>query len=312
MKILVADDDAVSRMVLVAALGGLGHDYLQASDGEQAWALFVAEQPHVVITDRMMPKLDGLELCRRIRADEFAPYTYVILTTALGAEADILAGMEAGADDYLTKPVDPFDLQTRLMAADRTTRLHRQLMRYRVELERLNADLAKVARTDSLTSAGNRRRLDEDLVGIHSRSRRHHWSYSVVMFDLDWFKAYNDTYGHLAGDDALRAVAHTLMHARRASDNVYRYGGEEFVVVLPDDAGGAVVAAERWRTAVEELAIPHVRSPFHVVTVSGGVATARDVAGVEPDAVVAHADNALYEAKLQGRNRVCTCAVGEG
>jgi diguanylate cyclase (GGDEF)-like protein len=285
---------------------------LQAPDGDEAWRTFLTAQPDVVITDRMMPKVDGLELVRRIRGDELGLTTYIVLTTAMGAQADILAGMESGADDYLTKPVDPFDLQTRLIAADRTTRLHRQLMRYRVELERLNADLAEVARTDSLTGAGNRRRLDEDLVGLHSRSRRHGWAYSVAMFDIDWFKAFNDTYGHLAGDDALRAVAQALVRSGRASDNVYRYGGEEFVVVLADESDGACLAVERWREAIQKLAIPHEGSPFGVVTVSAGVATAPTGVEIEAEGVVARADAALYEAKQQGRNRVCACSDTEG
>ena len=307
MKILVADDDPTSRLLVVAALNSLGHDCIEARDGEEAWVSFQADQPDVVITDRMMPEIDGLELCRRIRGDDLGLYTYVVLTTALGAQGDILAGMEAGADDYLTKPVDPFDLQTRLIAADRTTRLHRQLARYREELERLNAHLAVVARTDALTGVGNRRRLDEDLVGIHSRSQRHEWSYSIAMFDLDWFKAYNDSYGHVAGDEALRTVAAELLRGARAGDGVYRYGGEEFVVVLPDEAEGAIVAAERLRASVEALALPHQESPYGVITVSAGVATTLPARGSALTAVVDAADRALYEAKQHGRNRVVTC-----
>ena len=311
MKILVADDDPVSRMVVVAALEDLGHACVQAADGEEAWRLFTAESPDVVISDRMMPGLDGLELCRRIRAGEITSYTYIVLTTALGAESEILDGMEAGADDYLTKPVAPFDLHTRLIAADRTTRLHRQLTRYREELERLNADLAVVARTDPLTGVGNRRRLDEDLVGIHSRSRRHKWTYAVAMCDLDWFKAYNDTNGHLAGDRALKAVANALVGSARAGDGVYRYGGEEFVVVVPDDVRAALAAAERWRSAVESLGMPHDRSPYGVVTVSVGVAAASDTEG-DPKEIVAAADRGLYQAKQDGRNRVAICGDIEG
>lgn len=296
MQILVADDDRTSQVLVRASLERLGHDPVLVDDGQAAWSIYQSSGADVLITDRVMPGLDGLELCRRIRADPTGGYTYIVLMTGMADRADVLAGMEAGADDYLTKPVDPFDLQAGLVAAQRVTALHRQLERYRLELERLNADLADLARRDSLTGLGNRLRLDEDLGQLHWRSARYGWMYSVAVCDIDHFKRHNDEHGHLAGDDVLRQVAAALSAAARRGDGVYRYGGEEFVVVLPaQDLQRAQLAGERLR-AVVETATP--------VTMSVGVAAFQG--GVDEDAasVLARADEAMYRAKQGGRNRV--------
>ena len=298
MRILVVDDDPTSRIVLRAGLEKLGYDAVDLNGGEEAWQAHLAHRADVVIADRVMPDVDGLELCRRIRAGHDAEYTYVILVTASAGRTDVLEGMEAGADGYLVKPVDPFELQTTLIAAQRVTSLHRQLARYRVELERLNADLAELARTDALTRLGNRLRLDEDLAELHWRCSRYGWSYCIAICDLDQFKAYNDTHGHLAGDDVLRQVAATIAAASRRGDGVYRYGGEEFVVVLPEQSlASGLAAAERIRSAVEAQRTP---------TVSMGVADYRPGGGEDEREVLTRADAALYRAKEGGRNRVCS------
>jgi PleD family two-component response regulator len=166
--------------------------------------------------------LDGPELCRRLRARPADTYTYVILATVLAERHVVLAGMEAGADDYFITPLDPFDVQTRLVAAERVTMLHRELADARAEPQRLNRELAEQARTDPLTQLGNRLRLREDLERIHARAQRHAESYSIAMCDLDHFKRYNDTYGHPQGDTALQQVASILVSDLRTTDAAYR------------------------------------------------------------------------------------------
>ena len=204
MRILVVDDEPLSRHVMQAAVERLGHEWTAAEDGEAAWQCFTQDKPHVLITDLMMPRVDGLELCRRVRADTRAGYTYIILVTVLGERQDVLRGMEAGADDYLIKPVDLFALQARLIAAQRVTDLH-------AELEHHRAQLAHLARHDPLTGLANRRALQEDLEVLHSRSQRYGRRFALAMCDLDRFKAYNDTQGH----QALRAVGAAMVGERQ-------------------------------------------------------------------------------------------------
>jgi two-component system, cell cycle response regulator len=295
MQILVADDDRSSRLLVRASLEKLGHDADLVAGGEEAWDLYRASGADVLITDRAMPGMDGLELCRRVRAEPVGGYTYIVLMTGVADRTEVLAAMEAGADDYLTKPVDPFDLQAGLVAAQRITRLHRQLERYRSELERLNADLADLARRDALTGLGNRLRLDEDLAQLHWRCTRYAWTYSLAVCDLDHFKRHNDEHGHLAGDEALRQTAAALKATARRGDGVYRYGGEEFVVILPgQDHQHGMAAGERLRVAVGES------TP---VTMSVGVAAFAE-GDDDPSAVLRRADEALYRAKEAGRDRV--------
>ena len=306
VRVLVADDEATTRLVVRAAVQKLGHECLVAEDGDRAWELLQASPVDVLLTDWMMPGVDGLELCRRIRARQTDRYTYIILATGMSERDDILSGMEAGVDDYLIKPLDPFAVQTRLIAAERVTELHHQLARFRFQLEGVNDELAEQARTDALTHLGNRRRLEEDLAALHARARRHQHPYSIAMCDLDHFKGYNDTYGHAEGDNALQQVASVLGADLRTEDSAYRYGGEEFVVLFSDERlPGAVRATERLRLAVQELAIAHRGNrPPGIVTISAGVASFEPDSDLNAHAVLEQADQALYTAKQQGRNRV--------
>jgi two-component system chemotaxis response regulator CheY len=305
MRILVADDDPGSRLVAMSVVQSLGHEGVAAADGEQAWSLFGTERPQMIVTDFLMPGLDGVELCRAVRAaEEEDPrhgYTYLVLITGATEPEDVLAGMEAGADDYIPKPLDPFQLQTKLLAAHRVTGLHAQLAQTR-DL------LARQAWTDSLTGLGNRQRLGEDLAGVDASSRRYGRPYSLAIVDVDHFKTYNDTYGHLAGDRALRAVAGVLATGLRASDRVYRWGGEEFLVVLPEqDLTGAAVVVDRLRRAVRDLAIEHRAAPRHgVLTVSVGLTCWLPGRTATVDQLFAEADGALYAAKAGGRDAVTT------
>jgi diguanylate cyclase (GGDEF)-like protein len=299
LRVLVADDDASCRLVLRATVARLGHECRVAADGDEAWRLFQEDQPDVLITDWMMPGLNGPELCRRVRQLETDGYTYVILATALGEHENVLEGMEAGADDYLTKPISPFDVRARLVAARRVTELHK-------ELDRLHAELTAQARTDALTGLGNRLRLHEDLEAIHDRAVRYGHAYCVGICDLDDFKQFNDTYGHQAGDDALRKIGEVLNRESRAGDSAYRYGGEEFLIVLAGQSlPQAMVVLERIRGVVEALAIPHRASRAgQVVTISVGVSAWEHEQLDTPAAVLARADGALYQSKAAGRNRV--------
>ncbi len=306
MRVLVADDDPGSRLVVQAVIEGLGHECVLAEDGHRAWLRFQECRPDVFISDWHMPGIDGLELCRRVRADEKPGYTYVILATSMGDRQDVRRGLEAGADDYLVKPVEPFDLETRLVVARRVTELHTELGQSQARLEGLNTELARLACTDPLTQLRNRLSLGQDLDVVHARATRYGARYCLAVTDVDHFKAYNDTYGHQAGDEALRMVADTLVATLREADSVYRYGGEEFLVMLPEqDLAAGTIAGERARLAVEERRMPHRAGGAEgVVTVSAGVAAWQPGDQTCPEDVLKAADSALYQAKSAGRNRV--------
>jgi len=306
MRILVAEDNDASRLILEAALKSLGHDCVLARDGDEAWQLFQAGGADAVISDRMMPGMDGVELCHRIREHDGAAYTYFIFLTAFDKKAEVVSGMEAGADDYLVKPLDVDELKMRLLVASRVTFLHRQLSQQSVELERLNRQLFEQSREDALTKLGNRLKLDEDLKIISTKVDRYGHAYSAVMCDVDFFKAYNDSKGHLAGDDVLRAVARTLLKMCRSDDQLYRFGGEEFLVLLPEQSlESGILVAERCRRAIEEMALPHGANPDGgVVTISAGVASLTQTETKSMQAWLNEADAALYRAKHSGRNRV--------
>lgn len=301
MKVLVVDDDRGSLMVAAAAVQQAGHECITAPDGDAAWTLYQKHRPHVVVTDRNMPGLDGLSLCRAIRDSERDSYTYVVLLTSRGDRDDVLAGMAAGADDYVTKPLDPFTLHTRLLAADRVTSLHAELAGYR------NA-LAAQARTDALTGLHNRLKLTEDLERLESRAERYGEEYCLALCDVDNFKSYNDLYGHPAGDAALAAVGAALAGHARQSDGAYRYGGEEFVVLLPHQSpAAAAVVMERVRRAVQDLGIVHAGDPSGGLTISIGIAGSGHGEPGENDGgarILEDADAALYAAKARGRNTV--------
>ncbi|HEV7565978.1 MAG TPA: diguanylate cyclase [Microbacteriaceae bacterium] len=303
MRVLVADDDGGSRLVAKAVVEDAGHECFVAEDGTAAWKLYQEHRPNVLVTDLMMPGLDGLALCRAIRAAESDSYTYLVLLTSHGARADVLAGMEAGADDYVTKPLDPFTLQTRLLAADRVTSLHAELAGYR-------RALAAQARTDPLTGLRNRLTMADDLELLDSSSERYGHDYCLAMCDIDDFKSYNDLYGHQAGDAAIKAVAAALASERRESDALYRYGGEEFLLVLPNQSStGAAAALDRARAAVFGLGIPHSGSSTGVLTISTGISANTEGHRVGGERLIHEADDAMYAAKAMGRNAVVVSAA---
>jgi diguanylate cyclase (GGDEF)-like protein len=309
MKILVAEDDPTSRLIAQAAVRALGHECRTASDGAEAWSAFQADQPDVVISDWMMPGLTGLQLCANIRAHSPTGYCYFIMVTKQGGLDEILEGMSAGADDYLVKPLDCDDLAARLIAAGRVTALHRQLMQQRTELEVLNHELAEIARRDPLTGLGNRRALHEYLELFEARVARYGHRYCLALLDVDLFKSYNDTFGHQAGDDILQTVAAQLTDHARGGDALYRYGGEEFLCIFPEQSlTTGTIAVERMRESIQGLAIPHPGNPLGVLTISAGMAVLEAGHTTSASAVLKEADVALYEAKHLGRNRVVQSA----
>ena len=303
MKILVAEDDPVSRRLLEVTLSKWGYEVVTCVDGQAAWdALKAPDAPQLVILDWMMPRLDGLQVCRHVRnpAERPAePYVYIILLTAKSQKTDMVTGLEAGADDYLTKPFDAQELRMRLRAGRRILDLLDELVRAR-EIMR------EQARKDSLTQLCTRATVLELLKHELDRSQRNSMDQdapvSVVLADLDHFKHINDTYGHLAGDAVLRETAHRMRDAIRPYDSIGRYGGEEFLLVLSNcDTLGAAAIAERLLQAVRKDTIVLAEATVSV-TLSAGVATS----GVlqDPETLVGAADAALYRAKRGGRDRV--------
>jgi diguanylate cyclase (GGDEF)-like protein len=291
MKILVAEDQAPSAVFLCRTLEKMGHEATVAPDGEQAWRNLQAFQAPVLISDWMMPLLDGPALCRRIRSAATERYTYIILLTSRDRKEDRLEGLRAGADDFLTKPPDPDELAVRLEIAERILKVHAQLARQ-------NERLAELAAVDELTGTKNRRRFREDLDLLFAQAQRLGSPLSLIMLDLDQFKQYNDAFGHPAGDEILQRLGTTLRSTLRNHDVVARYGGEEFVVLLPGtDEHEAMEVAERLRRSIAGGDWPRRQ-----VTASLGVATIGAQTS-SASALVEQADQAMYHSKQAGRNR---------
>lgn len=304
MRVLIAEDDELSLLIVESTMQKFGHECLTASDGIAAWELYQSTQVDVVISDWLMPGIDGIELCRRIRASPRPGYTSFIFLTALSDKANLLAGIEAGADDYLAKPLDPDELRVRLVVASRITALHQRLAEQSAELERLNHLSFTQGRTDALTGVGNRLRFREDLDMIARQSARGEQGYCALMCDVDDFKLYNDHYGHAAGDEVLQAVARMLLAKSRAGDAVYRYGGEEFLLILPTiSVETGQLVADRIRKGLATLAIPHsTNRAASVVTLSIGIAILEPGQGQTVASWLHTADTAMYQAKRSGRN----------
>jgi diguanylate cyclase (GGDEF)-like protein len=302
LNILVVDDDEDARKGLRLAIMAIGHRCAVAADGEEAWEMHRAHPADVIIADWVMPRLSGVELCRRTRAHDGDAYTYFILLSGLTDKEHFLEGMSAGADDYLDKPVDLDELGARLVTAGRVVALQRRLAAKNLALRKDSQQNFAAARLDPLTNLANRRQLSEDLERIFATPYRFH--HSVAIADIDFFKRYNDRFGHQAGDEALRRVASAMRGSLRRGDMLYRYGGEEFLIILKDlRAAPAATAVERLRRAVQDLQIPHPEAPAGVVTISAGVAELLPEVETS-DEWLYRADAALYRAKAGGRNRV--------
>jgi diguanylate cyclase (GGDEF)-like protein len=312
VKVLIAEDDAVSRLMLRRAVEQLGHEVLVATDGTDAWELYRQHTVDVIVSDWLMPGMDGLDLCRRVRASQRETYTYFMLLTSLEGKQHFMQGMQAGADDYLTKPLDREELQVRLQVASRVTSLHHQLAEKTRELEAANHALAESARRDPLTGLGNRLQLREDLYRLQRWLDRYGRGFGVALCDVDRFKLYNDRYGHVAGDEVLQAISKALAETIRSGDMAYRYGGEELLIIMPEQsAETSVIAMERVREAVARLAIPHLSNrPYGIVTISIGLVALGHGEQLPWEVVLNRADTALYRAKAEGRNRLAMAEPG--
>ncbi len=303
MRVLVADDEPAARVMLGGAVAAMGHMVLTAEDGERAWQLCQDERPDILLLDGQMPGLSGVELTRMVRTLS-GFYPFIIIVSATDGFDPSMAGIHAGADEYLVKPPKRRDLLRRFAVAWRITQLHKRLHDHEVQLELLNQQLYLEGRTDPLTGVRNRLAMKDDFPKFRASVDRYGDQYSVAICDIDFFKNYNDTLGHLAGDAALVRVAASLQAACRATDHVYRFGGEEFLMIFREPVAKGRVAAERMRAAVSDLALEHPGVPLGRVTISVGVAQLASHAHRGLDAVLGAADAALYRAKETGRNRV--------
>jgi two-component system, cell cycle response regulator len=305
LDVLVVDDDEAARELGQAVVERLGHRCRTALDGDEALRMIADREVDVIVSDWDMPGMSGAELCRRTRSrGDNAPYTYFILVTAFKDRAHMLGGMAAGADDYQRKPLNVDDLEGRLISAGRVVLLHRRLAAQAADLRESSALLYVASRTDALTGAGNRLALDEELENLLTRAERYGNRASLAICDLDFFKGYNDHFGHVAGDAALRLVAGAMRAALRSVDLVYRYGGEEFVVVLVEQSlEPTECAMDRLREAIERLGV-HSPATGGALTMSVGVAELDRSLDRTPADWLRRADAALYEAKAAGRNRV--------
>jgi two-component system cell cycle response regulator len=300
LRVLVAEDDPVSRHRLQAALRSWGYEVTSVTDGEAALReISRADGPNIAILDWSMPKVDGIEVCRAVRETAAGQYVYMILLTSHGGDDDVLAGFDAGADDYVTKPFDTRQLKARVRSGARVVQLQQQLIAAREQLR-------DKAMHDPLTGLLTRGAFFEICDGEIARARRQGLPVALMMADLDHFKSINDRCGHLAGDDVLREAAVRLKATFRKGDAVGRYGGEEFVaLVVGSSSEDALASAERLRQNI-------CREPFETsagpldVTTSVGIAVVPNVDGSWT--LLKAADEALYRAKAAGRNAVVQAA----
>jgi two-component system, cell cycle response regulator len=297
MKILIAEDDSLSRMMLEKVLRQAGYEVTSVKNGAQALQELIAnDPPRLALLDWEMPQKDGVEVCRELRRRDKA-YTYVILLSSKESKQEIVQGLESGADDYLTKPYDGEELKARLRAGVRILELEDRLVEAR-ESMRFQAT------HDLLTSLWNRGVIVELLSREIHRSRREKSCVAVMMCDVDHFKLVNDQHGHSAGDDVLREVARRLHQSVRSYDMVGRYGGEEFLVILNNcNPANAAARAENVRSAIAAKPI-QARSKSLTVNISIGLAFSADFQNREVEEVLQGADAALYAAKAAGRNCV--------
>ncbi len=301
-SILIVDDDPVSRLLLEKILKKEGFKVCSAEDGVQALDIFKRQYIPIVLTDWMMPKMNGLELCRALRSIDSPGYIFIIIITAKDSKEDIVHGLEAGADDYVSKPFHHAELLARIRTGIRILELEKSLRKANKEIRRLSI-------TDPLTGCFNRGYLMDFLPKEIKRSIRYNHPLSIIMCDIDHFKNVNDTYGHQAGDIALKSFVKILNSSvREGSDWLARYGGEEFLMVLPEtDLEGAIDTAERLRKRVAKNRIEIGEDKKITITASFGVATFNPVdtkKEITSDSLINMADNMLYKAKSEGRNRV--------
>lgn len=306
MQVLLVDDSAVYRKLIGDHLRNWGFGVTLAETGAEAWrVLEQPETPKLVLLDWVLPDMEGIELCRRIRATDLAGYVYTILLTSKEGKQDMLDALQSGADDFVRKPFDEAELKARLLVGKRILDLQDELVAARESMR-------EAATHDSLTGLLNRGEIFGMLERELERARRERKALSVILADIDHFKQVNDSEGHLFGDEALREIARRLHSKLRPYDGVGRYGGEEFLLVLPAcDLNGAMQRANELREAIASRPIVSGDAE-RAITMSMGVALSECIGVKEVETLLSRADSALYAAKNKGRNRVEHLATSRG
>ncbi len=303
-RILIVDDHEDNVELLRARLESWGYETSSASDGAEALSTIERTLPDLVLLDIMMPKIDGIEVARRVKSNPELPFIPIIMQTALDSTENKVEGLEAGADDYITKPIDFPELKARLRSMLRIKRLQEEIEERERELMEANERLRYMSQTDALTGLDNRRHIETRIEEMFEHAKRLAEPFSCVMVDLDRFKSVNDTYGHQAGDAVLKQLAKILKHEVREIDHAGRYGGEEFILLLTSTVlDAAVTFAERVRKAIEAHTFTFDGISINK-TASFGVAAWPHPKIPGPDGLVKAADESLYVAKETGRNRV--------
>jgi two-component system cell cycle response regulator len=305
VNVLIADDEPLSRQILRALLTKWGYDVVAVENGDAAWAsLRTPDAPRVALLDWMMPGMDGVEVCRQLRREKPDPYTYILLISAMDAKEKVVEGLDSGADDYLTKPFHPQELKARLRVGLRLLELEDKLVHSR--------DAMRFKAThDALTEIWNRGAILEILSREMVRSRREGTSLGILLIDLDHFKCVNDHHGHLTGDAVLKEVSKRMLAEIRTYDSLGRYGGEEFLVLLPGcSAADTANKAELLRSSMVRQPIATATGSLNITLSVGGVSVANWPTD-DINQVLHMADTALYRAKDEGRNQVVMADVAD-
>ena len=305
-KILIVDDSPTILTALAVMVRAMKFEPITAENGEKAVELFIAQRPTLVLLDVNMPGIDGYETARRIRAARPEEWIPIIFLSANEYDQHLERAIECGGDDYLVKPVSSVVLSAKIRALQRLDQMRGKLVDMSKDLTAANQRLETIANQDALTGIANRRAFDNLIDRELAHAVRSREPLSVALVDVDHFKAFNDRYGHPAGDQCLRSLGEAIMHScKRATDFAARYGGEEFVLLLPcTPAQGALQVIETLRREVAKLAIPHeASSAGNVVTFSAGLATYAPDRDKTAADLIKRADEALYRAKHLGRNR---------
>lgn len=308
LKVLVVEDSKVTMKALSNYLTNMGvHTLLTAETGKAALEIFRNDRPDIILLDALLPDVDGFDIAKQMRALEAGQdWSAIIFLTSMSKDEDLARGIEAGGDDYLMKPISEVVLRAKVRAMRRLVEMQRALVDVTHQLNTANKELQRLSTTDGLTGIANRRLFDELLQREWRRCTRVKKPLSLVMLDIDYFKQYNDTYGHQMGDVCLKSVAGQVARsALRPGDLAARYGGEEFALVLSETSmDGAKWVANHVRQQVADLKMKHSASPSHFVTLSCGVSSVIPTDKLSIDMLLKSADHALYMAKSQGRDRV--------
>lgn len=310
MKVLLVDDTLTDRLIVESYLENMGHEVVVGENGQEALQLFRQYDVDLILLDEVMPVMAGHEVAKAIRDIELGKgmdaWVPIIFLSSRASPTDIAKGIESGGDDYLKKPIDEIILNAKMKSMQRISLMRRRLISLTHELADANQALNQLAESDGLTGLSNRRRFDEAIRVELTRAQRQQAPLSMLMIDVDFFKAYNDHYGHLEGDNCLKSIAKILQqNARRVTDIVARYGGEEFVVILPaTQLECARYIAERIRLSVQNSRMPHALSVHKVVTASLGLHSIIPDKNTTVEDMIEATDRALYLAKRRGRNQV--------